>query len=253
MKLKFINLNLWLGGILFDEILEFLKEEKPDILAVQEAYNSKNLNLEKRFRSVDVLKNECSFKYNFFSPTCFAVLDDKKIEAGNAIFSNFPIIETNTIFFDVPFGEVLNYEIPGGDYSMTPRNIQHAVIKAENTNLNIFNTQGIWSPVGRDTERKLAMAEKIAEMVKRKEKTILAGDFNFNPDTESAMKIEEILIDVFKGKIWSTFNIRRKTNPVFANIIVDMIYNSKDLELIDSYCPDVDISDHLPLVCVFEI
>jgi endonuclease/exonuclease/phosphatase family metal-dependent hydrolase len=97
------------------------------------------------------------------------------------------------------------------------------------------------------------MVEKITERIKGKERVILAGDFNFNPDTESGKKIEKFLINIFKDEIRSTFNTRRKENPAFKNVIVDMIYISSDLKIIERYSPDVDVSDHLPLVCVLEI
>ncbi len=39
MKLKVICLNIWIGGIFFDEIVDFLQKEDADILLLQEVYN----------------------------------------------------------------------------------------------------------------------------------------------------------------------------------------------------------------------
>ncbi|MBI3620306.1 endonuclease/exonuclease/phosphatase family protein [Candidatus Roizmanbacteria bacterium] len=39
MKLKFLNLNIWLGGMLFRSALKFLKAENADIITLQEVYN----------------------------------------------------------------------------------------------------------------------------------------------------------------------------------------------------------------------
>ena len=135
MKVKFICLNLWLGGKLLEQILSFLEREKPDILAVQEVYDSKG-GLEERFRSTAIIKKFCAFKYHFFSPSCTAVFPDKKIPAGNAIFSKFPIVDSDTIFTFSSFAEVDNYEDPTEtDFSLVPRNLQHAKININNVKI----------------------------------------------------------------------------------------------------------------------
>ena len=252
-RVKFVCLNLWIGGKLFDDILDFLKKESPDILVVQEAYNSKDKNWENRLRSIEIFKKECNFPYNFFSPACIAVLEDKEVEAGNAIFSRFPIVKSDTIFFDVPFKKIFNYETINSDYSLTPRNLQHAVIKINNTNLNVFNTQGIWDKNREDTERRLKMANTIVDNIKGKENVILAGDFNVKPNTKSISVIEGHLNNIFKGNLKTTWNMRQKNDPVKETAVIDMVFVSKDIKIVDKYCPNVDISDHLPLVCIFEI
>ena len=47
--------------------------------------------------------------------------------------------------------------------------------------------------------------------------------------------------------------MKRKTDPGYAAAVVDMIFISKNIEVISHDCPQVDISDHLPLVCKFNI
>jgi len=253
MKIKFACLNLWFGGKLFEPILEFVKKENPDILAVQEAYDANDKNLEDRFRSMDVIKEACGFEYQFFSATCNVILPEGKIPAGNAIFSRLPIMKTETIFYCSSFKEVNNYETPGGDYSLTPRNLQHAVIKAGDTELNIFNTQGVWGKDSEDNEGRLKMSKAIVEAVKGKQNAILCGDLNVFPNTETISNIEKHLKNVFKDELKTTFNVKQKPNPIFANFVVDMLFASNDLKVIDHYAPNVDVSDHLPLVSVFEI
>ncbi|MFA6193541.1 MAG: endonuclease/exonuclease/phosphatase family protein [Parcubacteria group bacterium] len=252
MRIKFICLNLWLGGKLFDPILEFIKKENPDILAVQEVYDAEDESLEARFRSMEVIKEKCGFEYQFFSATCDAVLPEGKIPVGNAIFSHFPIVESNTIFYHSSFREVDNYENPGGDYSLTPRNIQHALIKVGETELNIFNTQGVWGKDSEDNENRLKMSKAIVEAVKCKQNAILCGDFNVFPNTETIRNIEKHLKNIFKDELETTFNVKQKPNPIFANFVVDMIFASNDLKVIDHYAPNVDVSDHLPLIVTFE-
>ena len=80
MQLKFITLNLWHGGELFDKILEFLHKERPDILVSQEVYDGQDKNLERNFRAYSVLKKELDFKYSSFAPT---LIDNRK--EGNIV------------------------------------------------------------------------------------------------------------------------------------------------------------------------
>ena len=58
---------------------------------------------------------------------------------------------------------------------------------------------------------------------------------------------------MFKDELKTTFNMKRKTDPGYAAAVVDMIFISKNIEVISHDCPQVDISDHLPLVCKFNI
>lgn len=252
MRVKFISLNLWIGGILFEEILEFLKKEKPDILALQEAYNGKNPNFEKRYRSLHALNNELDFPYQSFSPAVIDVLKFGKVEQGNAILSKFPIVETKTVFYDVSLQERTLAESPG-DFSFTPRNLQHAGIETNSAKLNVFNTQGIWGFDGEDSERRLKMGATIMRETRDKKNVILAGDFNLKPYTETVKNIEKNLNNIFKDELISTFNMKRKNNEGYATSVVDMVFVSRNIKVLNHYCPAVDISDHLPLVCIFEI
>jgi len=256
MKLKVISLNLWFGGELFDAILDFLKKEKPDILACQEVINGQDAALSRRYRSFDVLKAELGYDYAVFSPAFFPAYskDAKKIAAewGNAIFSRFPILKTNTTFYDVAYDG--NYAWPEKDFSRTPRNLQEAILKIGNNQLNFFNTQGIWGFEGRDTERRLAMAETIVNETKDKENVILTGDFNMDSDIKAVANIEKYLKNVFKNELTTTFNLKRKgSSGGWAKATVDKMFVSKNIKISEHYCPKADVSDHLPLVCVVDL
>jgi endonuclease/exonuclease/phosphatase family metal-dependent hydrolase len=251
MRVKFICLNLELGGKMIDRIVEFFQKEDPDILALQEVYNGQALKLEKRLRSFEFLKQKLGFDHALFSPAVIDVYREGKLEQGNAILSKFPILDTKTVFYDVPIQERTHIEGPG-DYTLTPRNLQRAAVDIAKIKINIFNTQGIWNFDGNDNERRIKMSEVIVREIKGRENVILAGDFNTWPETETMKMIGNNLTNVFQNKIPTTFNMKRK-NPEFIPMIVDYMFVSPNLKIIDHYCPSVDISDHLPLVCVFEI
>ncbi|MFA5925841.1 MAG: endonuclease/exonuclease/phosphatase family protein [Parcubacteria group bacterium] len=252
MQVKFICLNLWLGGKIFDPILEFLEKESPDVLVLQEVYDGKDSGLEKRLRSFEFIRQQLNYNHSFFSPAVIDIHKEGKIEQGNAILSKLPIVKTKTVFYDIPIRERKIIEGPG-DFSLTPRNLQHVEIEAGDRSINIFNTQGIWGKDGEDNERRLKMSEIIVREIEGKGNVILAGDFNTYPKTETVAMIEKKLKNIFKDKLATTFNMKRKNNPLFIPNVVDFVFASENIKVVDRYCPDVDISDHLPLVCVFEI
>ena len=80
-NVRLFNLYDWIPekGI-EDSIIEFLKIETPDILSIQEYHPHKNIDLS-------------FFKYKFEK------LSGKKIKYGQAIFSQFPIINSGSIEF----------------------------------------------------------------------------------------------------------------------------------------------------------
>ena len=89
MIIKFITLNLWQGGLLFESIVEFIRKENPDILALQEVYDGKNPCFKKNQRTLTIFQEELNYKHFFFSP---AFLDERKrdyLSSGNASFSRY--------------------------------------------------------------------------------------------------------------------------------------------------------------------
>lgn len=252
MKVKVINLNLWFGGKLFDSALGFVKKENPDILLLQEVYDGKNNSFSKNLRTFEIFKKELNLDYYFFSPSFLEKLKDgTKIERGNAIFSKFPIKFKDTIFYDVLYKECAEYKIR--DYSFIPRSLQHVKIEMNGNIYDVFNTQGIWGFHGRDSKRRIKMSNTIIKAIEDKQNVILAGDFNVNPDTKTMNNIEQYLTNVFKNELITSFNMKRKDNPGYATAVVDMIFVSNNLKIADHYCPNVDVSDHLPLVCVLDV
>lgn len=74
MRLKVININIWIGGILWAELLEFLKRENPDILLTQEIYNGDERFQKRQFKSFSELQKELGFEYAAFAPTLKKIL-----------------------------------------------------------------------------------------------------------------------------------------------------------------------------------
>jgi len=251
MKLKFINLNIWLGGKIFEPMFNFLKTENADILTLQEVQNGQADDLPDQLRSFNLLKEGLGYEYGYFAPCFLNDYLNYKTDRGNAILSRFPIRQKEYWFFDTEYGEFREGDV--AKYPVLPRTLQHAEIEVQEKILNVFNTQGIWDRNGLDNPRRLKMGEIIANKIKDKKNVILAGDFNMQANTESMRKIEKYLKNVFKNELTTSFNMRQKTDQGYATAVVDMVYVNPNMKILEHTCPDVDISDHLPLVCTFEV
>ena len=236
-----------------DSIIALIKRENPDILFMQEVFNSHNKSLERRFRTVDVFKKE--FEDSLFYSDFKGIAYDPDIEGdmGNAIFTRFQILENASYFFDVPYGEV--HFTGEHDPLWVPRSLQYVKINADGVVLNLYNLHGVWGEDGADNPRRDNMAKVIIENVKGQENVIIAGDTNLNPDTKFVKRIEDDLNleSVFKTSLVSTFNMLHKTNPGYATAAVDMIFASKNFRVIEKYMPMDDVSDHRPLVATLEL
>lgn len=245
MTCTLVNLNMWEGGNLMDNILEFFRMQKPDILVLQEVYNGHDTTWERKYRTMDVLQEAFpELKYSHFAPAFLDQMDFGAVEQGNAVLSCFPIVESRTTFGDMPYCTRLS----GSKIERTPRNLQEVVLDVNGTKLTVFNTQGIWGTDGADNERRLALSDTIVSQIAHKDPVVLCGDFNVRMDTESIAKIEKHLANVFKDKLVTSFNLRHKKQPCFATAVVDAIFVSQTVRVLSQEVSCADVSDHLPFI-----
>lgn len=253
MKIKYITLNILEGGVFFDNIATFLKQEQPDIVGFQEVYNGESPEFPKKYRSIQLLQQVLQNYHYSFAPVFSEKLPLGEAELGNAIFSRYPIVEEKNTFFDIPYDSQYKKELRNGDFSYEPRSVQWTKIDIEELYVNIFNVHGIWGHDGDDNPRRIKMSQTILDQVGEKTKVILAGDFNVQPHTQTISMIEKRLKNIFKDELTSTFNMRHKDNPGYATAVVDMIFISDDIALIEKTCSEADVSDHKPLIAVLEL
>jgi endonuclease/exonuclease/phosphatase family metal-dependent hydrolase len=244
-------LNMWQGGNFFDAVIEFIRKENPDIIVLQEVYNGHNPTWERNYRSIDTMKENFDYPYFDFAPAFLDKTDFADIEQGNATFSRFPILDSDITFYDEPY-RPRRGDVPE-ERETTPRNLQRVAVQLPDKVLNVFNTQGIWGEDGNDNPRRLEMGDIIAGKIKDKENVILAGDFNVLEDTQTIAKIEQHLTNIFKNTLTTSFNMRVKTDGGYGTAVVDMIFVSPHLKILRRECPDIDVSDHLPLVVELEV
>ena len=252
--MKIVSLNVWNGGRLFEQAKQFLVEQQADIYFLQEVYDGKRTDIEPRFRMVEELKKVFPTHEAYFAP---AYLDTRKeegdIEDGNLLLSRWPLINRQNIFIDIPYGTYEQDTMT--DWSKSPSTIQKAQVEIEGKIITLLNVHGPWNLNGTiDDERRGKMKDLILKEIS--EHTILAGDFNVRPETNTIRGIEEKMINVFKGTLSTTFNLQRKNldvRPGYATAVVDMIFLTPNFKIQSKLCPQVDVSDHLPLVADIDL
>lgn len=249
MSIKLITLNVW-KGVLLPALVSFFRKEAADLLCLQEVFDGPR-SLPDRFRAHSILARELGYPYSAFAAECLYDLEMGRIPHGNAIYSRFPLTEEETIFYDVPFRD--DYVDSPGNYEFHPRNLQHVRLDGGGVTLDVFNTHGIYGLTGKDNQRRLRMSRMIVHAIKGKARLILAGDFNLPPDTQTIRNIEKHFRNVFQDALVTTFNMKRKEDPDYGKVVVDMIFTSRNIRILRRSSPKVDISDHLPLVCELEV
>lgn len=253
MRIKFLTLNIWHGGLLWDNLIKFIRKEDPDIAFFQEIYGSEDEKLEKRFRTVNLFQKEFpQLKYSVFGPT---VIDSTtKAPEGKAIFSKLPLDGNKVYIFN---GQVKEHNLLINDpyAAEIPEGMVESTVLIEGKKIWLYSWHGVWEKLGHDTEARFKMQDSIVDALKGKDRIILAGDTNLNPDTQFVKNIQEKLgiQSVFGDSLISTFNMKHKTNPGFATAVVDMIFVTPNIKVIDKYQPDDDVSDHKPLVALLEV
>ena len=263
MKVKFVTLNIFNGNLL-DKCIDFLKKENPDLFVLQEVYRGGSKDGYRKYRSFEGIKNAFNDHYYFFTPEYYKIIDNIKVDSGNVIFSRFQILRQESIYYSGSYRERIG---KGPDqFINTPRNLQFAQTKINSKTIDIFNTHGVWGLDGKDNKDRLKMSKSICNWIKDKKNIVLGGDFNLSSNTLTIKNVEKYVRNVFSDELKSTFNMRVKMPVVkkfsffnnddvkgFANAVVDMIFVSSEIKVVQHYCPQVDVSDHYPLVAVLEI
>lgn len=243
---KIISLNLWHGGELLPAILNFLRAENADIVALQEVYGSQDKSLAAKYRSLEALA-PLGYPHHDYAPAYLERREEGLIPQGNAILSRFSIIGRSARFMFEP--TQADYVDVPEQYPILPRVLQGVRLNTPDGTLNVYNLHGVWDLDGDNYSReRQRMAEVIIDEIKSKQNVVLTGDSNATAGNRMMAEISRHLKNVFEPAPKSTFNMRQKTDSGYATAAVDIMFASPNVEVLKCNCPDVDVSDHLPLV-----
>ena len=258
--MRLISLNIW-GGVLFDDLIKFLREKKQDtdFFCLQEVHKSdRSVITPKGGRSnilEDLKKELLDFDFLFspnFHGSDFEYIVDYPLSSGPGIFwkkSHSPK-KTGSVFTHYTENDVRSF--PNSNAPDVPRNFQYLIFE----NFTILNVHGYWNPAPKtDTPERIEQSEKLIEFVKKNNlPSVVAGDFNLRMDTKSIGMFEDVgfrnLVKESGAETTRTahYDIKWRNTDKFADYIF-----TKGVSVFDFKVMPNIVSDHSPLFLEFEV
>ncbi|MGY0392878.1 endonuclease/exonuclease/phosphatase family protein [Bizionia sp. KMM 8389] len=241
-QLKVMNYNVRLFNLydwipendLQSKMVSFIKQKAPDILSMQEYQHNSDIDLS-------------FFKYKFEK------LSGKKIKSGQAILSQYPIVNSGSIEFPASDNNAIFIDILKAEDTIRIYNVHLQSLKID-TNIDKLNQE--------DSERLLKKIERTfvkqqfqTELfLKHKEacphKMIIMGDFNNTAFSYVYKELKGDLIDTFKE---AGNGFGRTYDFKFFPIRIDFILSDPSFEVTDFKTIDDKYSDHYPIQATLKL
>jgi len=242
---------MWHGQLMANA-LEWLKSCRADIVMLQEVYNRSDEALEPRYRTFSELRRVLQYPTVVFAEAGMERRDVGRLPFGNAVLAKWPVRLNEAILFDTPYNA--DYVDELANFPTAPRVLQRVVLDSPVGELDVLNVHGPWDLVGeRNSPARQRMATALARAAQGVERVVAGGDTNARPVNECWRPVEQVLTSVFGDELETTFNMRRKDNPGYATAVVDMLFVSRNIQVLERACVDVDVSDHLPLTATLTV
>ena len=259
VSLRIVSINLW-GGLAIEPLLDFVREQArgADLFCMQET-----------LAAPERLALACGFRTSLYQelveslPDFEGVFDqivswEESTDDGRRIVVPFGLatFARRTLPIEARrAARILDHEdtldaVPG--LHPIVRWLQLTELRVPSGSLLIANYHGIARPGSKlDNDERLEQSRAIRRVLDAHDGPIvLIGDFNLLPDTESVRLLEDGLRNlVIERAIPST---RSRLNPYFGTPQeqphADYAFISPDIQVADFQVPDVQISDHLPMI-----
>lgn len=237
--------------IVKDEILNTLNDLKADVVCLQE-FNSSPQN-----NHVTLLKT--IFKYGYFAPDYG---EKGEYEGGNAIFSKFPIINTNQHTYKI--GESVIYVdiLKGKDtlriftthlesYKFNKENYSDIEKIKQKDIQNITPYKGIAKKMKEAFKKRGTQTAELIEVLNaNKYPSILCGDFNDVPNNYTYWQLKHNRQDAFLKK---GYGIGKSYLGLAPTLRIDYILPDYNFEVKQFDLIDEGLSDHAILVADLKI
>ena len=270
-SIKLLTLNVSIFDENNEKLTQFLKETNPDIICLQEVTRKVDASALDSFISKGAIdKAVPRLSYSFYAPN-WSLRDFKQnnfhgekvfqqdfggfIEYGNYIKSRFKIIQGKSVFIQHHFSYLTDWEWMENHPGEEPRMVQIADLELNSRQkLRLINYHGIWSKDKQGTKRTKSACQKLIQFAAEVTfPSIICGDFNLFPDTESIKILKEKFTSLVDK--YNVSHTRPKTNELSSakRNVVDYIFTSKKIKIRSFKVINSDVSDHLPLLVEFSV
>lgn len=246
------------------QILSYIKIQDPDILCMQEFFES---NKPERFaQNIPYFKDSLGFSYFYYA------MDhrrpDTAYEHGIAIFSKFPIKKAYRGKFNGPKDKKANesyiyvdLDVNGQPIRVLTTHLQSLLFSRQEyeklESLKRVDDSALISSI--DISRKFRQAYRFrqeqaeiirGELDKSPYPALVAGDFNDVPHSFVYHMVKGPFQDVFTEK---GFGMGRSFSSISPTLRIDYILADKRFDVIQCRNPHPDLSDHFPVIADFRI
>ncbi|APY10508.1 endonuclease [Seonamhaeicola sp. S2-3] len=234
-NVRLFNLYNWIKEDAVEtKIVDFIKTEAPEILSIQEYHPHKNIDLS-------------FFRYKFEK------LSGKKTKYGQAIFSQFPIINSGSIEFPNTGNNAIYADVVKGADTMRIYNIhlESMRINADVESLKHEDSERLFKRIGSTFKMQQFQAELFLMHKKQcKYKMVICGDFNNTAFSYVYRKIKGDLQDAFK-EAGSGFG--RTHDFKFFPVRIDFIFADEAFNVNGFKSFSEHYSDHFPIMTTLSL
>jgi endonuclease/exonuclease/phosphatase family metal-dependent hydrolase len=233
------------------QVLDLISELQPDILCLQEAFSSEvEVAIPDRMlNGFEMIKEHSGLKYSFFSPTLTAIYATVPAAFGNGIISRYPLSDTRTIFINGEY--VPDYNPTNYTMGNNIRNLQIVTVQTDQHEFALANHHAYWlpDPLGDNTTmEKMKLVKQSLESVSLP--LIFSGDLNVRAESQSMRVFDNFLEDLTATHhITSTLSSIGKAK----NVACDHVMIRNGITVTDYAVCDQLVSDHLAIVCDFNL
>lgn len=229
-NVRLFNLYQWLPEAHTEtKITDLIRTETPDILSLQEYHPHKNVDLS-------------FFKYKYEK------LSGKKTKYGQAIFSNFPIINSGSIEFPKTSNNAIFVDVIIKNDTVRVYNIhlESMRINTKVESLKRENSERLFKRVGNTFKMQQFQTELfLKHKTECDYKMIICGDFNNTAFSYVYRKLKGNLNDTFKE---AGNGFGRTYDFKFFPIRIDFILSDKAFEVNGFKAYNDHYSDHYPIM-----
>jgi len=236
-QLKLINLNIE-GDKHLKLVTDFLKNEKPDIVCLQEAL-SKDVRYFKELLGME----------GYFAPTVSITKDNKlHLKAGNTwgvmILTNQPSPEFKSFYYAGSPDALPEFK---DDYHNSDCRVLVALeFPGEENTFTIATTHFTWSEGGNITAMQRDHLQKLISVLDNYPSLILTGDFNAPRGREIWSNLAERYRDNIPPDIQTTIDQHLHRKPGIQ-LVVDGIFSTPEYEVANVEVK-AGVSDHMAVI-----
>lgn len=241
-----MSLNIFHGEWI-EKVVEFVKDNRIDILMLQEVTNGVTNNPLYKSDNFKLLKNKLNM-HGVYAPGWRLEPGETPFELGVAILSKFPIRTWSNFFYL----RSLTTDKPDNEKNF-PGLALNTEIEIQKKSFRFISTHFPWSLYPQVTNDQMEASKNLIAYLNQFVGFVLAGDFNLTEESSVYQNLIKYMENDRPERLETSLNpdLHRVKGIKLA---VDFVFHkNQGLTKIASEVPMVPLSDHLPVIVDYEL